>query len=194
MLLAIFVATVLIANICGTPIPSCLVGAAVGTIIYEIFTGFRSPIFISSCGATVSAVVGALALGGGQNYVAVAIGGAIIALVYIAFALIIKFGGRKLFDRIFPPIIVGPITMVIGLNLAAFIPTYVGLSNEKSGMAVLVALITMFITALTSHYGKGFMKTIAFLIGLGSGYLVALIFELSGVYDFGIRAAFSNIT
>lgn len=131
MLLAVFVATVLIANICGTPISTCLIGAAVGTIVYELFTGFKSPMFISSCGATVSAVTGALALGG-NNYVAVAIGGVIIAIVYITFALLIKFGGRKLFDKIFPPVVVGPVTMVIGLNLATFIPTYVGLSRANS--------------------------------------------------------------
>ena len=194
MLLAVFVATVLIANICGTPIPTCLIGAAVGTIVYELFTGFKSPMFISSCGATVSAVVGALALGGGQNYVAVAIGGAIIAIVYIAFALLVKFGGRKLFDRIFPPVIVGPVTMVIGLNLATFIPTYVGLGAARSWIAVLVAIFTMIVTALVSHYGKGFVKTIAFLAGLMSGYLVALIIELTGAYDFSILNTFKNIT
>lgn len=199
MLLAVFVATVLIANICGTPIASCLIGAAVGTIVYELFTGFKSPMFISSCGATVSAVVGALALGGGQNYVAVVIGGIIIALVYAIFALIIKFGGRKLFDRIFPPVIVGPVTMVIGLNLAGFIPTY--LSSSASGnnpklitwLPILVALITMTIVALTSHYGKGFMKTVAFLIGLMSGYIICLILELSGAYNFNIVSTITNI-
>lgn len=194
MLLAVFVATVLIANICGTPISTCLIGAAVGTIVYEVFTGFKSPMFISSCGATVSAVTGALALGG-NNYIAVAIGGIIIAVVYIAFALLIKFGGRKLFDKIFPPVIVGPVTMVIGLNLATFIPTYVGLnSHTNSWIAVLVAVFTMLITAIISHYGKGFIKTIAFLIGLMCGYLVALILELSGAYDFSILASFKNIT
>ena len=194
MLLAVFVATVLIANICGTPISTCLIGAAVGTIVYEVFTGFKSPMFISSCGATVSAVTGALALGG-NNYIAVAIGGIIIAVVYIAFALLIKFGGRNLFDKIFPPVIVGPVTMVIGLNLATFIPTYVGLnSHTNSWIAVLVAVFTMLITAIISHYGKGFIKTIAFLIGLMCGYLVALILELSGAYDFSILASFKNIT
>lgn len=126
MLLAVFVATVLIANICGTPIASCLIGAAAGTLVYEVVTGFKSPMFISSCGATVSAVVGALALGGSGNYVAVAIGGVIIFIVYLAFALLVKSGGKKMFDKIFPPIVVGPITMVIGLNLAGFLPTYIG--------------------------------------------------------------------
>ena len=127
MLLSVFVATVLIANICGTPIPSCLIGAGVGTLIYQFFTKFKSPMFISSCGATVSAVVGALALGGGNNYIAVAIGGVVILIVYGAFALLVHFFGKKLFERIFPAIIVGPVTMVIGLNLAGFLPTYIGI-------------------------------------------------------------------
>lgn len=193
MLLAVFVATVLIANICGTPIASCLIGAAVGTLVYEVVTGFKSPMFISSCGATVSAVVGALALGGSGNYVAVAIGGVIIVIVYLAFALLVKFGGKKMFDKIFPPIVVGPITMVIGLNLAGFLPTYIG-NTGSSWIALLVALGTMFVTALVSHYAKGFCKTIAFLFGIAFGYICAVILEYSGVYDFGIHKALTNWT
>ena len=72
MVLAVFVATVLIANICGTPISSCLLGACIGTLIYQLLSGFKSPMFISSCGATVSAVCGALALNEtGNNYLMV---------------------------------------------------------------------------------------------------------------------------
>ena len=186
-LLAILVATILIANICGTPITTCLIGAGIGTLVYQAITKFRSPMFISSCGATVSAVVGALALGG-ENYIAVAIGGLIILLVYVAFALIIKFKGIEFFNKFFPAIIIGPITMVIGLNLAKFIPTYVGIDWIPG----LVALFTMVCVALFAYKGKGFMKTIAFLLGLLCGYIVALILELTGAYDFGIKAAFSG--
>lgn len=117
----------LIANICGTPISSCLLGAGVGTLIYQLITKFRSPMFISSCGATVSAVIGALALPnvlGNGNYLMVTIGGIIIALVYIAFALIVHFKGVEALNKIFPPVIVGPVTMVIGLNLAKFLVSY----------------------------------------------------------------------
>ena len=81
--------------------------------------------FISSCGATVSAVIGALAIGEGNNYLAVIIGGFIIAIIYSLFAWLIKVKGINTINTIFPAIIVGPITMVIGLNLATFIPTYV---------------------------------------------------------------------
>lgn len=177
MILAVFVATVLIANICGTPVNACLVGGGIGTLLYEIITKFKSPMFISSCGATCSAVIGALALGSGQNYLAVAVGGLVILVVYILFALLIKYGGNDTFNKIFPPYIIGPITMVIGLNLAGFLPTYVGTSTA----AMVVALITMAVTAICSHYLKGFYKTIAFLIGLAAGYLVATIFTLTNI-------------
>ena len=195
MLLAVFVATVLIANLCGTPISTCLIGAAIGTIIYEIITGFKSPMFISSCGATVSGVIGALALGGGNNYIAVAIGGVIIFIVYLLFALLIKFGGKKYFDKVFPPSIVGAVTIVIGLNLAGFIPGYVGIdaAGNIPYIPVLVAIFTMLATAFTTHYGKGFLKTIGFLVGLLSGYVLALIIELCGGYEFNIIKTITDI-
>lgn len=188
--LAVFVATVLIANICGTPISSCLLGACLGTLTYQLITRFRSPAFISSCGATVSAVIGALALGdSGANYLAVAIGGLVIALVYITFALLIKFRGIEVFNRIFPSIIVGPITMVIGINLAGFIPTYVGTET----IPMLVALFTMFVIAIVSHYTKGFVKSIAFLIGILSGYLVSLILTITNVAPLIDFSIFDNL-
>lgn len=192
MVLAVFVATVLIANICGTPITTCLISAGIGTIIYAAIAKFRSPMFISSCGATVSAVTGALAGSTMGNYIYVAIGGLVILLVYVAFALIVRFGGKSAFDRIFPPTVVGSITMVIGLNLAGFLKTYVtGSASTIETLPMAVALCTMLVTAVSSHYMKGFLKSIAFLIGLCFGYALALALELTGAYDFGIVAKFS---
>ena len=182
--LSIFVATVLIANICGTPISSCLFGAGVGTLIYQLITKFRSPMFISSCGATVSAVVGALALPsvlGNGNYLMVAFGGIIIALVYIAFALVVHFRGIEAINRIFPPIIVGPVTMVIGLNLAKFLVGYTSANAAAcSPWQVGIAILTAIFIAISSHYFKGFWKTIPFLLGLAFGYILALIVTLVG--------------
>ena len=182
--LSIFVATVLIANICGTPISSCLFGAGVGTLIYQLITKFRSPMFISSCGATVSAVVGALALPsvlGNGNYLMVAFGGIIIALVYVAFALIVRFRGIEAINRIFPPIIVGPVTMVIGLNLAKFLVGYTSANAAAcSPWQVGIAILTAIFIAISSHYFKGFWKTIPFLLGLAFGYILALIVTLVG--------------
>ncbi len=177
-------ATVLIANICGTPISSCLFGAGVGTLIYQLITKFRSPMFISSCGATVSAVVGALALPsvlGNGNYLMVTIGGIIIAFVYIAFALVIHFKGIETINRIFPPIIVGPVTMIIGLNLAKFLVGYTSANAAAcSPWQVGIAILTAIFIAISSHYFKGFWKTIPFLLGLVFGYVLALIVTLAG--------------
>ena len=182
--LSIFVATVLIANICGTPISSCLFGAGVGTLIYQLITKFRSPMFISSCGATVSAVVGALALPsvlGNGNYLMVAFGGVMIALVYIAFALVVRFRGIEAINRIFPPVIVGPVTMVIGLNLAKFLVDYTKANAAAcSPWQVGIAILTAIFIAISSHYFKGFWKTIPFLLGLAFGYILALIVTLIG--------------
>lgn len=182
--LSIFVATVLIANICGTPISSCLFGAGVGTLIYQLITKFRSPMFISSCGATVSAVVGALALPsvlGNGNYLMVTIGGIMIALIYVAFALIVRFKGIEGINRIFPPVIVGPVTMVIGLNLAKFLVGYTSANAVAcSPWQVGIAILTAIFIAISSHYFKGFWKTIPFLLGLAFGYILALIVTLVG--------------
>lgn len=182
--LSIITATVLIANICGTPISSCLFGAGVGTLIYQLITKFRSPMFISSCGATVSAVVGALALPsvlGNGNYLMVTIGGIMIALIYITFALIVRFRGIEAINRIFPPVIVGPVTMVIGLNLAKFLVGYTSANAAAcSPWQVGIAILTAIFIAISSHYFKGFWKTIPFLLGLAFGYILALIVTLIG--------------
>lgn len=193
ILLSVFVATVLIANICGTPISSCLLGACLGTLVYQVITKFRSPVFISSCGATVSAVCGALALNAAENnYLMVFCGGLIILAVYGIFALIVKLTGIKWIDKIFPPTIIGAVTIVIGINLAAFINGYTQVGGAHSDIGILIAIVTMLITAIVSHYGKGFMKNIPFLFGIVGGYIVALIFTWCGikVVDF---SSFNNM-
>ena len=81
MLMAVFVATVLISNICGTPVDAGLLGACLGTLTYQLITKFKSPVFISNSGATVSAVIGALALGTTPNYFAVFLGGLVILAI-----------------------------------------------------------------------------------------------------------------
>ena len=192
--LAVFVATVLIANICGTPISSCLLGACIGTLVYQLITKFRSPMFISSCGATVSAVCGALALNSaGNNYLMVFCGGLIILAIYGIFALITHFTGVKWINKIFPPTIVGAVTLVIGLNLATFINGYTQINGAHSDIGILIAIATMLITAAASQYGKGFMKNIPFLFGLAGGYIIALIVTACGikVVDF---SPFQNMT
>ena len=193
MLMSVFVATVLIATICGTPIDVCLLGGCIGTLTYQICTKFRSPMFISNSGATVSAVIGALALGTTPNYLAVAVGGCIIAVIYGLFALVVKYKGIAVFNKIFPATIVGPVTVVIGLNLSKFIPTYTQVGGVASNIGVCVAIIVAIIVAIVSRYAKGFWKTVPFLVGLVVGYLVCLLLEGVGAADFGIIEAFKGI-
>ena len=192
--LAVFVATTLIANICGTPISSCLLGACFGTLVYQVITKFRSPMFISSCGATVSAVCGALALNAaGNNYLMVFCGGLIIMAIYALFALIIKLTGTSFMNKVFPPAIVGSVTIVIGLNLAKFILTYVSVGGEVKSYTVLIAIFTMLITAIVSKYGKGFIKNIPFLFSIIGGYLLSLLLTLTTDLDIVNFEAFSNM-
>lgn len=193
MLMAVFVATVLISNICGTPVDAGLLGACLGTLTYQLITRFKSPIFISNSGATVSAVIGALALGSTPNYFAVFIGGMIVAAIYAIFAFIVKWRGIEALNRLFPPYIVGPITIVIGANLAGFIPTYVDLGGINSNINVVVAIVVMLIIAAASHYFKGFLKTIPFLIGLLAGFIACLILELCGAANYNIIENFNHI-
>ena len=193
--LAVFVATVLIANICNTPVDACLVGAGLGTLLYQLITGFKSPMFISSCGATVSAVCGALAIGNcGQNYLAVSIGGLVVFAIYALVAGAIRKYGISIIDKYLPATIVGPITMVIGANLADFIATYVLINGTHNDWGIIVALITMFSVALVSHYFKGFWKTIPFLLGLLIGYIVSVILTVTGIAPIVDFSVFKNLT
>ena len=193
MVMAVFVATVLIATICGTPIDVCLLGGCLGTLVYQCFTKFKSPMFISNSGATVSAVIGVLALGNAPNYLAVAIGGIVVAAIYILFAFVIKWRGVAVFNKIFPATIVGPITIVIGLNLATFIPSYVGLGGPTETWGVVIAILTMLLISITSKFAKGFMKTIPFLLGLLFGYVLCLTVELIGWADFNIIGTWKEL-
>ena len=190
MMLSVFVATVLIANICGVNVSAALVGAGLSTIVYGILTGRQSPMFISNSGAFVAPVLFALGLAG---YTGVAIGGAISAIVYCLFGLIFSKVSVDAFYKIFPRTIIGSVTMVIGLALMGFIPTYVQVNGEANQIGMLVALFTMLVVALTSHYAKGIAKILPFLIGTIAGYAVSAILTLTGVCPLIDFSAFNNI-
>lgn len=177
MVLAVFVATVLIANICGVNVSAALVGAGLSTIIYLIITDFNSPMFISNSGAFVAPVIMALEIGG---YTGVAIGGLVSFIIYCVFGIIfLNITPDKIY-KVFPPSIIGAITICIGINLMAFIPTYVGGSSPYE---IVVAFITMIVIALLSHYLKGSLSMFPFLIGIIIGYIVSIPF---GLVDFSV--------
>lgn len=186
--IACFVATVLIPQICGVPIAPAMLGAALGTLLYQLFTKGQSPMFISSSGAFVAAVLGALALGTAPNYLAVFIGGIIVCLVYFAVGLAINHFGTGWINRVLPPVVIGPIVAVIGLNLATFLPTYFQINGQYSLIGFGLGMLTLLITAIISHYGKGFIKNLPFLVAILIVYAFAAILTVCGIpiIDFSV--------
>ena len=190
--IACFVATILIPQICGLPIAPAMLGACIGTLIYQLCTRGQSPMFISSSGAFVAAVIGGLALGAAPNYIAVAIGGAIVCIVYCLIGAIINKCGTGWMNKVLPPVVIGPIVAVIGLNLATFIPTYFQINGEYSLLGVGLGMLTLAITALISHYGKGFIRNLPFLFSILIVYAFAALLTVCGIpiIDFSV---FNNV-
>jgi len=190
LLLSVFVATVLIANICGVSVSGALFGAGFSTILYILVTKHKSPMYISNSGAFVAPVLMALAIGG---YTAVAIGGIVTCLVYCIFGLIFsKISVDKIY-KVFPKALIGSITMVIGITLMGFIGTYIKINNQESIYGILIALFTAFVIALISHYSKGIIKILPFLIGILAGYFVAIILTVTKVCNIVDFSLFNNI-
>lgn len=182
ILLSVFTATALIAQICGVELSGAFIGAGAATIIYSLCTKFKSPMFISNSGAFVAPVLAALAVGG---YTAVAIGGAVAALIYILFGIIFSRISIDNLYKFMPKVLIGSITVVIGINLMGFIPGYIG---DTGNLGVIIALVTVIAIAISSHYLKGALSMFPFLIGTLVGYIVSIPF---GLVDF---SKFDNIS
>lgn len=191
LLLSIFVATVLIANICGVPVSGALLGAGLATCVYIIVTGRKSPMFVSNSGAFVAPVMMALAAGG---YLAVAIGGLTTCIVYCIFgAIFTKIQVENIY-KVFPKALIGTVTMVIGITLMGFINTYVQIDGVVNMYGIIIALATAVSTALISHYAKGLAKILPFLLGTLIGYTLSVILTLSGVCKIVDFSVFKGIT
>ena len=190
LVLSVFVATVLIANICGVAVSGALVGAGLSTIVYLLVTKFKSPMFVSSSGAFVAPVMIALAAGG---YTAVAIGGLVTCIIYSLFGLIFtKIPVEKVYN-IFPHALIGAITVVIGVNLMPFILSYVQINGVTNMWGVSVAFVTMFAIAIISHYAKGIWQILPFLLGTLIGYVYAIILTVTGVYEIVDFSVFAGL-
>lgn len=186
MVLSVFVASALIANICGVPVSAALIGAGLSTIAYTIITKNKSPMFLSNSGAFVAPVIGALAAGG---YAAVAIGGLITCLVYCLFGFIFSKTSAENIYKIFPQSLIGAITVVIGINLMPFILTYLQVNGEVNNWGIVIALVTMLAIAIVSHFAKGIIKILPFLIGILIGYIISVILtitKIANIIDFSI--------
>ena len=137
LMLACFTATALIAQICGVPLSGAFVGAGAATIIYQLICNRQSPMFISNSGAFVAPVLAALAAGG---YTAVAVGGLTACLTYVVFGFIFKYISVDNLYKFMPKVLIGSVTIVIGINLMGFIGGYIG---DTGNLGVSIALITV---------------------------------------------------
>ena len=191
--LAILAATILVPAIVGHGMSqsAALFGAGVGTIIYQLFTKFRSPVFLGSSFAFIGSMSAAFAGGVSMSlgYLGLILGAAFAGLVYVIIAIIVKFVGVKWINKIMPTVVIGPTVALIGLSLSV---NAVGdltkgkvLIGNVSACSPYVALVcglaTLFAIFLFSTYGKKMAKLIPFILGILVGYIVAAIFTVIGI-------------
>ena len=194
-LLAILAATIAVPSIVGNGMSqsAALFGAGVGTIVYLLFTKFRSPVFLGSSfaflGSMFAAFGGAASVSVG--YAGLLIGAALAGLVYVVIATVVKFAGVQWINKLMPAVVIGPTVAIIGLSLAgnAVGDFLHGAVTDGNGAYVMTAeplisivcgLVTLFTVIGCSVYGKKMAKLIPFIIGILAGYLTATIFTLIG--------------
>ncbi|MBQ3529641.1 MAG: uracil-xanthine permease [Oscillospiraceae bacterium] len=204
--LAILAATIAVPAIIGNGMSqaAALFGAGVGTIVYQLFTKFKSPVFLGSSfaflGSMGAAFAGAASAAAG--FAGILLGAVFAGLVYVVIAIVVKLVGVNWINKLMPPVVIGPTVAIIGLSLAG---NAVGdlTTGRVAGCSPYVALIcgivTLFAIILFSVYGKKMAKLIPFVLGILVGYVVAAIFTVIGnatgndalkVIDF---AAFNNM-
>ena len=177
---AMFGATILVPLILGMPVSVALFASGLGTLIYMIATGFKVPVYLGSSFAFITAMSLAMKEMGGD--VSAAQTGVILTgLVYVLVAAGVRFAGTKWIDKLLPPIIIGPMIIVIGLGLAGSAVTNAGLVADGNWKNALVAVVTFLIAAFINTKGKGFLRIIPFLFAIIGGYLFALTL---GLVDF----------
>ena len=177
---AMFGATILVPLILGMPVSVALFASGVGTLIYMISTGFRVPVYLGSSFAFITAMSLAMKEMGG-DVSATQTGVILTGLVYVLVAAGVRFAGTKWIDKLLPPIIIGPMIIVIGLGLAGSAVTNAGLVADGNWKNALVAVVTFLIAAFINTKGKGFLRIIPFLFAIIGGYLFALTL---GLVDF----------
>ena len=201
--LAILAATIAVPAIVGNGMSAsaALFGAGVGTLVYQLFTKFRSPVFLGSSFAFIGSMVAAFAgaVSASAGYAGLIIGAVLAGLVYVVIALVVKLAGVKWIDKLMPPVVIGPTVALIGLSLAgaAIKDVFSYGPQDSNGSFVMTApiwasficaMVTLLVVIIASTYGKKMTKLIPFIVGILAGYVVAAIFTVCGipVIDFSL--------
>lgn len=191
-LLAILAATIAVPAIIGNGMSqsAALFGAGVGTLVYLLFTKFKSPVFLGSSFAFLGSMSAAFAgaATASLGYLGLIIGAVMAGIVYVILALVVKFAGVKWINKIMPPVVVGPTVAIIGLSLSGNAigdltkgsVLVSGASVASPYVALLCGLVTLAVVVICSVYGSKSLKLIPFIIGILAGYALATIFTVIG--------------
>ncbi|MBR0058221.1 MAG: uracil-xanthine permease [Methanobrevibacter sp.] len=183
---AMFGATILVPIVVNTTagadilsIPVALVSSGLGTLIYLVCTRNRSPVYLGSSFAFIAPMIAGYAIGGtGSVFTALMV----VGIVYVIISLIIRVTGSGWINKLLPPVVVGPMIMVIGLSLAPTAISEIGLDlTTIPWQNLLVAFISFLATVIVAVRGRGIQQVIPFLIGIIVGYIVAAVL---GMVDF----------
>ncbi len=160
---------------------AALFGAGIGTLVYTFFTKRRSPVFLGSSFTFLGAY--AAIIGMNYGYWGVIIGILLAGLVYVAIALIVKGVGNAWVSKIMPTVIIGPIVTLIGLSLSSTATSWMATNGgaDYSLLTILVGMVTFLTIVYVSVAGSRIAKLIPFIIGVGAGYILALVFTLIGM-------------
>lgn len=208
-LLAILAATIAVPAIVGNGMQAsaALFGAGVGTIVYLLFTKFRSPVFLGSSFAFIGSMLAAFAgaVSAQAGYMGLLLGAAFAGLVYVVIALVVKFAGVAWINKLMPAVVIGPTVSIIGLSLAGnavgdltlgkvmtdvvtqvvedgqIVEKVSQVSVANPYICLLCGMVTLFTVVLCSVYGKKMVKLIPFILGILAGYAVAAIFTVIGI-------------
>ena len=194
-LLAIIAATIAVPAIVGHGMSAsaALFGAGVGTLVYQLFTKFRSPVFLGSSFAFIGSMSAAFAGAATMSlgYLGLLLGAIFGGLVYVVIALVIRYVGVSWISKLMPPVVIGPTVALIGLSLASAAVKDVFsygpqtddgafIMSTSLWLSLICALVTLVVVILCSTYGKKMTRLIPFIIGVLSGYAVALVFTVIG--------------
>ena len=183
-LFAMFGSTVLVPILVGLDPSIALFSSGVGTLIYILITRGKIPAYM---GSSFSFIVVMESLMKTTGYPGIAQGTIAVGCVYLIVALIVNFAGSAWIDKALPPIVVGPIVMVIGLSLAGTAATDATMRAVSATKSVYdiryfaVAMLTLAFTIIYNMYLKKFISLLPILLGLATGYIIALMF---GIVDF----------
>ena len=171
-----FGSTVLVPLLVGLDPATALFTAGIGTFLFHLVTKGKVPIFLGSSFAFIAPIIAASQQWGMPGTIAGISG---VALVYFVMSALIKWQGRKLLDRLFPPVVVGPVIILIGLSLS---PAAVNMAKENW----ILAFISLATAIVVLTFGKGLIKLVPVVCGIIVGYIVAVCM---GLVDFSAVAA-----